>query len=87
MGGTHRGVSEVKQQHSDNESLHTCTRSPHCSSVALCLLCHSVPQEKFEAAVEEYKTAQDKLARVEGGHTGHRRRWAAGHSPRCCWDR
>jgi hypothetical protein len=46
-------------------------------------LCVSVSQEKFEAAVEEYKTAQDMLARIEGGHTGHRRRWAERTSRRC----
>jgi hypothetical protein len=31
-------------------------------------------QEKFEAAVEEYKTAQEMLASLEGGHNAHRRR-------------
>lgn len=80
-----------------NEFLELYTRPPCCSCVAsrlvcVCVsnslrvdreLCVSVSQEKFEAAVEEYKTAQDMLARVEGGHTGHRRRWAERTSRRC----
>lgn len=34
----------------------------------------STLQEKFEAAVEEYKTALEMLGRLEGGHDAHRRR-------------
>jgi hypothetical protein len=41
----------------------------------MCGACCCALQEKFEAAVEEYKTAQEMLARVEGGHNAHRRRW------------
>jgi hypothetical protein len=55
----------------------------HAALVLPCVWCVSVSQEKFEGAVEEYKTAQDMLARVEGGHTGHKRRWAGRSSRRC----
>jgi len=41
------------------------------------LLLLLTPQEKFEAAVEEYKTAQDMLAKLEGGHNAHKRRSVA----------